>query len=117
MASNIKFGVTEIGDLGGMKCEISEGVVRYTVVAEKKVSSAKDFRDYITALAKTIGCDDVQVVSFPRAKGVIIYSSADKEDLEVDGVNYGEVASISIWIQEMFNNGYGRFEIVFQGSN
>lgn len=113
----IKFGETQIGDVANLEsANYSEGAVIFRVVADKQEDDAKGFLNYYKGLLNTMGADDVQIVSIPRARGVRIYQNAEKETLTVWGIDYGNVVCKSGRIRSIFGNGYGIFEVEFIGS-
>lgn len=113
----IKFGATQIGDVANLgSIDYSGGTVVYRVIADKQTDGATEFLNYYKSLLNTIGADDVQVVSIPRAKGVRIYQDAVKAKLDVWGTDYGDVVPTGARVRDFFASGYGTFEIDFVGS-
>ena len=117
MSDVITFGATQIGDIASLdSINYDAGGKVFKITADKQSSDAKAFLTYFKNLLTTVGADDVQVVSIPRAKGVRIYANVTKENLTVYGTNYGKTACKSGKIKEYHANGYGVFELEFIGS-
>ena len=117
MSDIIKFGGTQIGTIAILRnTDYSEGQIIYTVEADYQAGSAKSFLAYVKNLFSTIGVDDVQAVSIPRATGVRIYADVTMQTLTVNDVSYGSVACRSAKIGAYHPSGYGTFELEFIGS-